>query len=141
MHKLNVVHGNLKTVCPFLRLHLGHALRSAQTNFLVDTCGRVRVAGLGVAFPLSAMSGFDSNINRFFHGVAPELVDPPHTLTNAGTTKASDMYAFGVLTWEVGPMFGVSWTRYSMKSDFLQRFSLGKFHSPTRVGLQGSVLC
>ena len=115
MHQLNVVHGNLKIVCPLFHLHLCRALTSAQTNFLVDARGRVRVAGLGVAFPLSAMSGFNSNIDRFFHGVAPELVDPPHILTDAGTTKASDMYAFGVLAWEVSSISDVSWVVYSMK--------------------------
>ena len=44
------------------------------------------------------------DIDRFFHGAAPELAsDREHFdgLTNAGATKASDVYAFGVLAWEV----------------------------------------
>ena len=46
------------------------------------------------------MPGVD--IDRFFHGAAPELVDPQRFgLTNAGTTKESDAYAFGVLALEV----------------------------------------
>lgn len=112
MHKLNVAHGNLKAVCPFLRLYCGHALILVQTNILVDARGHARIAGLGVSFLLSAMPGVD--VDRFFHGAAPELVDPQRFgLTDARTTKASDMYAFGVLAWEVSPLFSFLRTRYS----------------------------
>ena len=46
------------------------------------------------------MPGVD--IDRFFHGTAPELVDPQRfQLTDTGPTTASDVYAFGVLAWEV----------------------------------------
>lgn len=46
------------------------------------------------------MPGVD--VDRFFHGAAPELVDPQRfRLTDTGATPASDVYAFGVLTWEV----------------------------------------
>jgi len=86
----------------------GRLLTFVQTNILVDSCGRARVAGLGTALLPSA--------DGFFHGTAPELVDPPRFgLTDAGTTKASDVYAFGVLAWEVGPTLSVSWTTYSRK--------------------------
>lgn len=57
-------------------------LKLLQTNILVDADGHVRVS--------------------FFHGAAPELINPQHfRLTNTGATKASDVYAFGVLAWEV----------------------------------------
>ena len=71
-----------------------------QTNVLVDAGGRARIAGLGAASVQSNESGVD--VDRFFHGAAPELVDPQRfRLVNTGATTASDVYAFGVLAWEV----------------------------------------
>jgi serine/threonine protein kinase len=103
MHKLNVVHGNLKMVCHFFPPHFGHALTFVQTNILVDASRRARVAGLGVAFHRSPMPGVE--IDRSFYGAAPELVNPQRFgLADGGATKESDVYAFGVLAWEVSPM-------------------------------------
>lgn len=116
VHKLEVVHGNLKIVCPFVP-QTGHALTFVQTNILVDVRGHARIAGLGEAFPLSPVPGVD--IDRFFHGVAPELVDPESIgLSDTGATKASDVYAFGVLAWEVSLIFSISRTRYSTERAF-----------------------
>lgn len=99
MRKLNIVHGNLETVRHTLCSYFDRVLTPTQTNVLVDARGHAHLAGLGVAF-LSATPGVD--INRFFRGAAPELADPRRFgLSNAGTTKASDMYAFGALAWEV----------------------------------------
>jgi len=59
-----------------------------QTNVLVNGDGRVRIAGLGMASALSTMPAVD--VYRFFHGVAPELIDPQRWgLHNAGATMAS----------------------------------------------------
>jgi len=53
-----------------------------------------------VALLPSGMAGV--NTDRFFRGAAPELVDHERFgLTNTGATTASDVYAFGVLAWEV----------------------------------------
>ena len=42
------------------------------------------------------------HVDRFFPGAAPELIDPQRfRLTNTGATRASDIYAFGILAWEV----------------------------------------
>jgi len=42
------------------------------------------------------------DVDRFFHGAAPELIDPQSFgFVGTESTKASDMYAFGVLAWEV----------------------------------------
>ena len=73
-----------------------------QTNILIDARGRVYVAGFGVAFLQSPMPGVD--IDRFFHGTAPELVNCQSIESiSTGITKDSDVYAFSVLAWEVSP--------------------------------------
>lgn len=101
MHKLDVVHGNLKIVCHFFPPHFDRALTFVQSNILVDSSRSARVAGLGVASNWSPMPGVD--IDRSFYGAAPELVYPQRFgLTDSGATKESDVYAFGVLAWEVG---------------------------------------
>ena len=72
----------------------------AKQNVLIDADGRVRIAGLGAASILPAVSGVD--IDRFFHGAAPELIDPQRFgFASAENTKASDVYAFGIIVWQV----------------------------------------
>jgi hypothetical protein len=117
MHKLNVVHGGLKIVCPFLHLHCDHALMFVQTNILVDPDGRARVAGLGAACVSPLMP--EADIGRSFEprDATPELVQR-YGLTNARATKDSDVRAFGALAFEVGPMVTVSWASYSMERLF-----------------------
>ena len=83
---------------------LGHGLMFSQTNILVDPEGHARIAGLGAALIRAPIPGVD--IDRFFHGAAPELVDPQHVGSSSpGVTKASDVYALAVLSWEVGTDF------------------------------------
>ena len=104
MHKLNVVHGNLKSVCSFHCLPSGRTLTFLQTNVLIDPGGHAYVAGLGTA-PLSP-TGPGVDIDRFSCGTAPELVDPQRFGSSSiGATKASDMYAFAILSWEVSIEF------------------------------------
>ena len=76
------------------------ALTVIQSNILVDADGRVHVAGLGAtSIPPTALR---VAVDTFFHGAAPELIDPRRfRLTNAGATAATDVYAFGVLAFEV----------------------------------------
>ena len=85
---------------PFLCCTLIHMPMFFQVNIIIDADGRARVAGFGVASVPSAVRRVD--VDRFFPSAAPELIYPQcFRLTNTGATKASDIYAFGVLTWEV----------------------------------------
>lgn len=116
MHKLHIVHGNLKIVCSTTPC-ISHKLIFVQTNILIDAHGHARVAGLGVSFLSSPVPGVD--VDRFFHGTAPELVDPQRFgLTDTRTTKESDVYAFGVMAWEVSPKPECPRTNYSTERAF-----------------------
>ena len=78
-----------------------------QRNVLVDSNGVARLGGLGSAFALSLPASWSEvAAGRLFCGIAPELINP-HTfgLVHARTTKATDMFAFGMLTWEVSRIF------------------------------------
>lgn len=86
MHDLGVVHGGLE-----------------DTNVLVDSDGTPRIAGLGSALVQSsgpvAWSEDPFELTRYS---APELVNPDaFELPKTQITKASDIYAFGVLTYQV----------------------------------------
>lgn len=87
----------------FLYLRSSHALISVQSNVLVDVGGHIRIAGFGAASIPSTMRGVD--VDRFFHGAAPELIDP-QSFGSIYTeiTKASDTFAFGAIAWEVSRM-------------------------------------
>ena len=109
IHKLNVVHGGIRIVRPFLHPHFDRAFTFIEANILVDSNGRARVAGLGAAYISSLIPEVD--IDKFFdaHGAAPELVNPQHFgLRNARATKESDMHAFGALAYEVSLVATVS---------------------------------
>lgn len=89
-----------KLCVPFLPYIVERGLTLFQTNILVGSDGRARIAGLGTASILRAMPGVD--VDRSFPGAAPELIDPQRWgSTDPGATKASDVYAFAVLAWEV----------------------------------------
>ena len=67
---------------------------------MVDCHGNAHLGGLGAALLSPATPGID--IDRFFYGAAPELIEHQRFgLTDTGATKATDVFAFGVLAWEV----------------------------------------
>lgn len=78
----------------------------SQVNILVDKNGTPKIAGLGSAsfLPHSAAWGGGTSGDRLSRGRAPEITwpgVPPGLTDSTHSTKASDMYAFGVMTWEV----------------------------------------
>ena len=84
------------------------------------------------------MPGVD--IDRFFHGAAPELVDPQRfRLTDTGATTASDVYAFGVLAWEVS-RGRVVFSVYILRQDGV-RFLPDALRSRTRARLRECIRC
>ena len=99
MHSINVVHGNLGIVRTS-SLHFGHALTFVQTNILVDAGGRIRLAGLGAVSIPSTMPGVD--VDRISYGAVPESIDPQcFAFVGTESAMANDVYAFGIIAWEV----------------------------------------
>ena len=105
MHDTGFIHGNLEIVsCYAPHPFAHHTLNAAffQRNVLVDSEGTPRIGGLG-----SAISEFSSGArsevpDMLTRSSAPELMDPgAFGLSSARPTKASDVYAFGVLLYQV----------------------------------------
>ncbi|KAF9646942.1 kinase-like protein [Thelephora ganbajun] len=110
LHKADVIHKNLKI-----------------TNVLIDADGHAHVGGFGAAFLPSGTPGMD--IDRFFHGSAPELVGIQRFWSvGTGATKATDVYAFGVLAWE---MFAGQ-VPFSSETKVAAVFSMWKGRRPAR---------
>jgi len=111
MHDLGIVHGGLQTVSfPSLShpRHKIHVRLTPQVNILVDKFGTVHISGLGNAYILpqstdqTAEGG--TSPDRLSRSRAPELTGlgvSPNAADIIHPTKASDMYAFGVMSWEV----------------------------------------
>ena len=77
---------------------------------MVDDDGVACLGGLGSALvpslaflvPSFPADWPDVASEKWFPGTAPELVDPgAFGLTQAHTTKTTDIFAFGMLAWEV----------------------------------------
>ena len=106
----------------------------------MDGDGHIRIAGLGAASVLSIMPTV--NIDRSFHGAAPELIDPQRWgLTDTGATMASDVYAFSVLAWEVRMELVVPFDNPLNETGFVLRFSPGDLRCPMRALFQGFIQC
>jgi len=87
-----------------------------QTNILVDKEGTPQIAGLGSASTLSHSSGWTTgdraSSDRLSRNRAPEMIQPG-VAQSTHPTKSSDMYAFGIMAWEVRSN---SFVRYPIRS-------------------------
>lgn len=104
MHDLDIVHGSLKIVrSPTRFWRVYRMLIHFQGNILVDLDGTARIAGLGSAHTSGhAMVWPETSVEWPSRGSAPELAYPEELgLSHPQTSKASDIYAFGILAWEV----------------------------------------
>ena len=91
-------------------MHCHGLLTFFQRNVLVDSDGVSRLGGLGSAFSLSLPASWsDVESETLFCGIAPELIDPhAFGFVHARPTKATDMFGFGMLAWEVSRILSVS---------------------------------
>jgi len=93
---------------PIQSCHVIQAHLVSQANILIDKDGASRIGGLGNAFtlpnPAAQIVEGRMGTNRLSRACAPELTVPgaSRDVTDPKPrTKASDMYAFGVMTFEV----------------------------------------
>ncbi|KAF9644639.1 kinase-like protein [Thelephora ganbajun] len=91
LHDLGIVHGDVRTA-----------------NILVHKDGSVRMAGLGNAYILPQSPAWTgesgTSTDRLSRSRAPELVGPGMSQGMSDSTlptKASDMYSFGVMAFEI----------------------------------------
>lgn len=114
------------------------ALTLHQTNILICGERRARIGGLGAVLVQPSTSTAD--VDRFSHGAVPEAAADLQgwDVSDAGVSKESDVYAFGVLAWEASIKFlyPIGWA-----TDLTARYSLAKFHSTTKESLQPLILC
>jgi len=108
-----------------------HIYPVSQANILVDK-DTVRIAGLGNATipPRSAAWTVEGETStaKLPHGHAPELARPetlPDLTNPTHPTKAEDMCAFGVVSWEVWTLSSVWYVGLLTRYRFLQ----GSHHS------------
>ena len=106
VHDQGIVHGRLCSVRLSLisRFRNPRGLTYPQRNILISPNGTPCITGFGSSFILSRPDLWsDADDVGFHRGTAPELMGPLERGKPATRiTKASDMYAFGMLTLEVG---------------------------------------
>ena len=96
------------SIHPIQLCHIIHTYPASQANVLVDKSGTPHIGGLGNAFilpnPAARTTEGRMDTNRFSRSCAPELtmLGTSRDVTDPKPrTKARDMYAFGVMTFEV----------------------------------------
>jgi len=112
VHELDIIHGRLCPVRSSLlsRFQNLRGLIFFQENILVGPDGTPRITGFGSCFVISRPDLWsDTDVAGTNRGSAPELMRSPRPGKNATKIKKeSDMYAFGMLAWEVGTFFPIA---------------------------------
>lgn len=121
---------------PPLIFHHG-LLTLSQRNILVDNNGIAYLGGLGsISLPSFPAGRPDIRAGSLFCGSAPEIINPrAFGLAYAQNTKATDMFAFGILAWEVNRVLCLVLLMYS-STDVDLRFLLVSPHLLGQFGWQ-----
>ena len=101
MHDLDVVHGNLEIVsrCALFCAHHMFTFAPLQVNVLVDIDGTPCI-GSSTAMP--SLADWLKDLHGLTPSSAPELMNPgAFRPPKSRPTNASDIYAFGVLGYQV----------------------------------------
>ena len=107
LHKIRVVHGDLKGVSPtLLTPFLFPSREKRQANILVDNAGAARVADFGLMTMADLSTILLSETTVSFGGtllwMSPELLLDSPPGSNGRPTRESDCYALGMVIYEVG---------------------------------------
>ena len=99
LHSCNVIHGHLRGVRGYSRPRFTIVLTSNQSNVLVDTTGRARITGFGLAMVtqnLDSMRNAPAEHGHSARWIAPEILDDQGTFS-----KEADVFSFAMVTIEV----------------------------------------
>jgi len=110
---------------------------------MVDSSGVARLGGLGSAFSLSLPASWSDIVaGQMFCGIAPELINPhAFGLVRARNTKATDVFAFGMLAWEVSRTLLCRPISRCSPIGVVPRSLPGNRHTPVRWRLPWSIRC
>jgi len=104
---MDIIHSDLKPVRVIKSILLAIADDSAQTNILIDRDFHPRLTDYGLVAIISDPNIVDpvstaSPLVGTVRYMAPELLNPPgFGLKDSISTKKSDIYAFGMVTYQV----------------------------------------